>query len=65
LNKPVIDTLAKALKEQGVIVSCFEFGSERVDSRSILTDNQFPIIFLNKSHLGDRLRFSLAFQLGI
>lgn len=64
LQKPVIDNLAKVVEDQGIIVSCFEFGSERVDSRSILTDDQFPIIFLNKSHLGDRLRFSLAFQLG-
>jgi len=64
LGKPVIDNLTKVLEQQGIIISCFEFGSERVDSRSILTDDQFPIIFLNKSHLGDRLRFSLAFQLG-
>jgi len=64
LKKPVIDDLSKVLEEQGIIISCFEFGSERVDSRSILTDDGFPIIFLNKSHLGDRLRFSLAFELG-
>jgi Zn-dependent peptidase ImmA (M78 family)/DNA-binding XRE family transcriptional regulator len=64
LEKPVIEDLTKVLENQGIIISCFEFGSERVDSRSILTDDQFPIIFLNKSHLGDRLRFSLAFQLG-
>lgn len=64
LQKPVIENLTKVLEEQDIIVSCFEFGSERVDSRSILTDDQFPIIFLNKGHLGDRLRFSLAFQLG-
>lgn len=64
LQKPVIEDLTKVLETQGIIISCFEFGSERIDSRSILTDDQFPIIFLNKSHLGDRLRFSLAFQLG-
>jgi len=64
LQNPVIDNLAKTVEGQGIIISCFEFGSERVDSRSILTDDGFPIIFLNKSHLGDRLRFSLAFELG-
>lgn len=64
LQKPVIENLVKVLEAQGIIISCFDFGSERVDSRSILTDDQFPIIFLNKSHLGDRLRFSLAFELG-
>jgi len=35
-----------------------------VDSRSMLTDDQYPIIFLNRSLLGDRQRFSLAFELG-
>jgi Zn-dependent peptidase ImmA (M78 family) len=64
LKKPVVENLSKALEAQGIIISCFEFGSERVDNRSILTDDGFPIIFLNKSHLGDRLRFSLAFELG-
>jgi Zn-dependent peptidase ImmA (M78 family)/DNA-binding XRE family transcriptional regulator len=64
MQKPIIENLVKVLEVQGIIISCFEFGSERVDSRSILTDDQFPIIFLNKSHLGDRLRFSLAFELG-
>lgn len=64
LEQPIIEDLTKAVEEQGIIISCFEFGSERVDSRSILTDDGFPIIFLNKSHLGDRLRFSLAFELG-
>lgn len=64
LQKAVIENLVKVLEAQGIIISCFDFGSERVDSRSILTDDQFPIIFLNKSHLGDRLRFSLAFELG-
>ena len=64
LEQPIIENLAKAIEAQGIIISSFEFGSERVDSRSILTDDGFPIIFLNKSHFGDRLRFSLAFELG-
>ena len=35
-----------------------------VDSRTILTDDKFPIIFFNDSLLGDRQRFSLAYELG-
>ena len=64
LERPVIENLTKSIESQGIIISCFDFGSERVDSQSILTDDQFPIIFLNKSLLGDRLRFSLAYELG-
>lgn len=59
-----IDNLCKLLEQQGIIISSFDFGTERVDSRSMLTDDQYPIIFLNRSLLGDRQRFSLAFELG-
>ncbi|MBL0267160.1 MAG: hypothetical protein IPP99_00335 [Chitinophagaceae bacterium] len=41
-----------------VIINSFDFGTERVDSRSMLTDDKYPIIFLNNSLLGDRQRFS-------
>lgn len=64
ISTPVIENLANVVEAQGINISSFELGSERVDSRSILTDDKYPIIFLNKSHLGDRLRFSLAFELG-
>lgn len=59
-----IDNLGKALEQQGIIISSFDFGTDRVDSRSMLTDDKYPIIFLNKNLLGDRQRFSLAFELG-
>jgi len=59
-----IDNLSKILEEQGIIISSFDFGTDRVDSRSMLTDDNYPIIFLNRNLLGDRQRFSLAFELG-
>jgi Zn-dependent peptidase ImmA (M78 family)/plasmid maintenance system antidote protein VapI len=59
-----IDNLTKILEEQGIIISSFDFGTDRVDSRSMLTDDNYPIIFLNRNLLGDRQRFSLAFELG-
>lgn len=59
-----IDNLCKIIEEQGIIIINFDFGTERVDSRCMLTDDKHPIIFLNKSLQGDRLRFSLAFELG-
>ena len=59
-----IDNLSKIIEQQGIIISSFNFGTDRVDSRSMLTDDDYPIIFLNRNLLGDRQRFSLAFELG-
>lgn len=61
---PVIDNLCKILEQQGIIINSFDFGTQRVDSRSILTDDKHPVIFINSSLLGDKQRFSLAFELG-
>lgn len=64
ITQPVINNLSKIIEQQGIIISSFNFGTERVDSRSMLTDNKYPVIFINSSLLGDRQRFSLAFELG-
>ncbi|MGF2414681.1 helix-turn-helix domain-containing protein [Ferruginibacter sp.] len=63
ITTPIIDNLSKVLEDRGIIINSFDFGTERVDSRSMLTDDKYPIIFLNKRLLGDRQRFSLAFEL--
>ncbi len=60
---PLAD-LIEIIESKGIIVLSFDFGTERVDSRTILTNERQPIIVLNKSMLGDRLRFSLAYELG-
>lgn len=59
-----IDNLTGILEQQGIIISSFNFGTDRVDSRCMLTDDHYPVIFLNRSLQGDRQRFSLAFELG-
>ena len=59
-----IDNLSRLLEEQHIIISSFDFDTDRVDSRSMLTDDNYPVIFLNRNLLGDRQRFSLAFELG-
>jgi Zn-dependent peptidase ImmA (M78 family)/DNA-binding XRE family transcriptional regulator len=64
MDTPLIANLTRRVEEQGIVVIPFDFGTERVDSRSILTEDGHPIIFLNKTLLGDRLRFSLAYELG-
>jgi Zn-dependent peptidase ImmA (M78 family)/transcriptional regulator with XRE-family HTH domain len=60
----IVEDLLGTIERQGIIVSSFDFGTERVDSRSMFTDDKYPIIFLNKHLLGDRLRYSLAYELG-
>ena len=64
LDTPVIHNLIRVLEDHGVIISSFDFGTERVDSRSILTEEKHPIILFNSTLLGDRQRFSLAYELG-
>ena len=59
-----IENLSRLLEDKGILISSFDFGTDRVDSRSMLTDDNQPIIFLNRNLLGDRQRFSLAFELG-
>ncbi len=63
IQSPVIDNLTKIVEAQGIAISRFDFDTDRIDSRIMLTDDRYPIIFLNKRLLGDRLRFSLAFEL--
>lgn len=64
IETPVIDNLIQLLEEKGLLINMFDFGTERVDSKSMLTESRFPVIFLNSSLLGDRQRFSLAYELG-
>lgn len=64
LNKGAVENLTQVLEEHGVITIAIDFGTERVDSRSVLIEDKFPVIFYNKKLLGDRLRFTLAYELG-
>lgn len=64
VNEPIINNLTQLIESQGIVTACFNFGTERIDSRSMLTDDKLPIIFTNSTLKGDRQRFSLAYQLG-
>ena len=64
IAKGPIDNMTALLEENGIAVIAFDFGTERVDSRTILTKNQHPVIFINKTMQADRQRFSLAYELG-
>jgi Zn-dependent peptidase ImmA (M78 family)/DNA-binding XRE family transcriptional regulator len=63
LAKPGVDNLTRLLEQQGLAILHFDFGTERVDSRSMLTEDQYPLLLLNSRQSGDRLRFSLAYEL--
>ncbi len=64
LAKGPIENLTELLESFGILIASFDFQTERVDSRSILTEDKYPIVFTNKTLLGDRLRFTLAYELG-
>jgi len=64
VHTPIIDNLTKLIEDNGIIIKTIPFNTDRVDSRTILTDDKFPIICCNESLLGDRQRFSLAYELG-
>jgi Zn-dependent peptidase ImmA (M78 family)/transcriptional regulator with XRE-family HTH domain len=64
LNKGTVMNLTELLEAHGFLIVPIDFGTDRVDSRSILLENKFPVIFYNKNLLGDRLRFTLAYELG-
>ncbi len=64
LHKGTVINLTELLEEHGFLIVPVDFGTDRVDSRSILIEDKFPVIFYNKNLLGDRLRFTLAYELG-
>jgi Zn-dependent peptidase ImmA (M78 family)/plasmid maintenance system antidote protein VapI len=64
IGSGAIENMVAVFESYGIIISSFDFRTDRVDSRSMFTDDKYPIIFLNRGLLGDRLRYSLAYELG-
>ena len=64
IQKGPVENITELLEANGIIVISFDFGTERVDSRTILTKDRHPIIVVNQSNLADKQRFSLAYELG-
>jgi Zn-dependent peptidase ImmA (M78 family)/DNA-binding XRE family transcriptional regulator len=52
------------IEKHGIISIQFDFNTERVDSRTVFGNNNIPIIISNSSLMGDRQRFSIAYELG-
>jgi len=64
IEKGAINSLTQILEENGLFLINFDFNTDRVDGMSILANGKFPIMFSNKRSLGDRQRFTLAYELG-
>ncbi len=64
MDKGTIPNLVETMESNGVLIIPMDFGTERVDSRSMMVNDVYPVIFYNKTLLGDRLRFTLAYELG-
>jgi Zn-dependent peptidase ImmA (M78 family)/DNA-binding XRE family transcriptional regulator len=58
-----INNLTDILEQQSIALIKLDFGTERIDSRSICANDKHPIICLNNALLGDRLRYTLAYEL--
>lgn len=64
LEKGAIKDLSTTLEINNLLLINLDFGTERVDGRCTMVLDKFPLIVTNRSLLGDRQRFTLAYELG-
>jgi Zn-dependent peptidase ImmA (M78 family)/DNA-binding XRE family transcriptional regulator len=63
IPKGAINNVTKILEDNGILIIPMNFGTEKIDGRSMITSNGQFIIFINKKMSGDRLRYSLCHEL--
>jgi Zn-dependent peptidase ImmA (M78 family)/transcriptional regulator with XRE-family HTH domain len=59
-----INNLVQVIENAGCIVIPFDFGTSKLDGLSFLTKSNIPIIFINPKLPSDRIRLTLAHELG-
>ncbi|MFA1684256.1 helix-turn-helix domain-containing protein [Achromobacter dolens] len=59
-----IDNVTELIERAGIIIIEHDFGSDRVDATSLRCDGLPPMVFVSSGFPGDRLRFTLAHELG-
>lgn len=64
IEKGVIENLSEILEDNKIVLLNLDFKTERVDGRSTMALDKYPIIVTNQTLLGDRQRFTLAYELG-
>lgn len=64
IHRGAIGNLTVLLENHGVIIQKMDFGTEKMDGITSVTDHGRKVIFLNTRMPNDRTRFSLAHELG-
>lgn len=59
-----IENLTKIIEKSGVYIFYCDFGEDHIDGVSLQTQDSAPCIFLNRNQPNDRIRFTLAHELG-
>ncbi|WBM40015.1 XRE family transcriptional regulator [Alcaligenes faecalis] len=59
-----IDNVTELLESAGAIIIEHDFGTDKVDATSLRIGDLPPLIFISPTLPGDRLRFTLAHELG-
>lgn len=64
IERGAIENLSEVLEDHKILLLNMNFDTERVDGRCVMVLDSLPLIVTNKNLLGDRLRFTLAYELG-
>jgi Zn-dependent peptidase ImmA (M78 family)/DNA-binding XRE family transcriptional regulator len=59
-----IDNLTNLMEDNGLFAIFFDFETKALDGFTIQTSDIIPIVFINNQFPGDRIRFTLAHELG-
>lgn len=64
LERGPIKDLVSLVEKHGIMVILLDFETDKIDGRSMMTESGHPVIFLNRHLSGDRVRLTLAHELG-
>lgn len=64
VEKGPIKDLVSLVERHGIMVIMIDFGTDKIDGRSMMTEDGHPVIFLNKLFSGERQRMTLSHELG-
>ncbi len=59
-----VPNLATLLENNGIIIIRFDFGTSKIDGLTTISDTNRKIMFINSQMPNDRIRFSMAHELG-
>lgn len=59
-----VPNLSTLLENNGIIIIMFDFGTDKIDGLTAITDSDRKVMFINNQMPNDRIRFSMAHELG-